>query len=108
MLLSLVDRARDAIESALDTSGLTTSDVDFYAAHQGTVWLSRATAAHARLAHAKTIDTFPMFGNLASTNLPLILARAEREHMLEPGSVVVTFSGGTGETWSSVCLRWGR
>ena len=40
--------------------------------------------------------------------IPFILAIAERERMIRDGSVIVTFAGGTGETWSSLVVRWGR
>jgi 3-oxoacyl-[acyl-carrier-protein] synthase-3 len=108
MLLSLVDRAGDAIAESMSRASVAAAEVDFYASHQGTAWLPRVTAQHAGLGHAKTIATFPSFGNLNSANIPLILAIAEREGMIRDGSVVVTFAGGLGETWSSLCLRWGR
>ncbi len=108
MLLTLVDRAREAIGEALAKASVSAPSVDFYASHQGTAWLPRVTAQHAGLAHAQTIATFPTFGNLNSANIPLILAMAEREGMIRDGSVVATFSGGLGETWSSLCMRWGR
>ena len=41
-------------------------------------------------------------------NTPYILARGVREGMIRDGSTVVTYSGGLGETWSSVVMRWGR
>ena len=108
MLLNLVDRSREAIGTVLSSAGIARDQVDFYASHQGTAWFTRATAAEAGLGHARTIATFPVFGNLNSANVPLILAMAEREGLLPDGSVVVTFAGGVGETWSSLCLRWGR
>jgi 3-oxoacyl-[acyl-carrier-protein] synthase-3 len=108
MLMSLLDRARDTVHQCVAKAGITTANVDFYAAHQGTAWLPTATASHAGLGHAKTITSFPMTGNLNSANIPLVLAMAEREGILRDGSHVVTFAGGLGETWSSVALRWGR
>lgn len=108
MLMTLVDRAGDTISQVLAAAGLSTADVDFYAAHQGMPWLTRETATHCGLAHAKTIATFAAFGNLSSVNVPLILALGEREHLIREGSIVVTFSGGIGETWSSLVLRWGQ
>jgi 3-oxoacyl-[acyl-carrier-protein] synthase-3 len=108
MVLSLVDRSRDTIHSTLAEAKLGPDDVDFYACHQGMVWLADVTAKHAGLSRAKTLTTFPMFGNLNSANVPMILAIAEREGMIRDGSIVSTFSGGVGETWSSLCLRWGR
>lgn len=108
MLMSLVDRAGDAISTVLEAAGIQEREVGFYASHQGTAWFTRATAAEAGLEHAQTIITFPSFGNLNSANVPLVLAIGEREGMIRDGTIVVTFAGGVGETWSSLCLRWGR
>jgi 3-oxoacyl-[acyl-carrier-protein] synthase-3 len=108
MLLNLVDRAGESIAKTLAATGLSREDVDFYASHQGTVWFTEATAAEAGLDRAKTIVTFPSFGNMASASIPLVLAIGEREGLIRDGSIVVTFAGGAGEVWSSMCLRWGR
>jgi 3-oxoacyl-[acyl-carrier-protein] synthase III len=108
MLLSLVDRSRDAISQVLMDAGLAPSDVNFYAAHQGTPWLAEVTREHAGLDHAQTLVTFPSCGNMNSVNVPYVLARGEREGLLRDDSVIVTFGGGLGETWSSLAFRWGR
>lgn len=108
MLLTLVDRAGAAIAATLADAGVAPADVDFYASHQGTVWFTRETAAHAGLARADTLSTFPALGNLNSANIPMILALAEQRGLLRDGMIVSTFAGGVGETWSSMCLRWGR
>lgn len=108
MLLNLVDRSRDAILQTLADSGLGPDDVDFYAAHQGTPWLTEVTREHAGLHRARTLVTFPSCGNMNSVNVPYIIALGEREGMIRDGSIVVTFGGGLGETWSSLAFRWGR
>ncbi len=108
MLLGLVDRAGDALQGVLRAAGVAPRDVDFYASHQGAAFYTRATAAQAGLEHAKALVTVPQFGNVNSVNIPLVLAIAEREGMIRDDSTVVTFAGGAGETWSSLCLRWGR
>lgn len=108
MLFGMVDRGGTAIRTALNEAGLGPQDVGFYASHQSTAWLTRESAAEAGIAHAKTVVTFPYLCNMNSVNLPFILAVGEREGMLRDGTVVSTFSGGLGETWSSLVLRWGR
>lgn len=108
MLMGMVDRGGAAVTDALARANIAKSAVDFYATHQSTAWLTRASAKRAGLYHVKTIVTFPAFGNMSSVNLPFILAMGEREGLVRDGSVVTTFSGGTGETWSSLVLRWGR
>lgn len=108
MLFGMVDRGGAAIKEALTRASIDTSQVGFYASHQSTPWLTRETAAEADLSHVKTIVTFPHLANMNSVNVPFILAAGEREGMLGDGTIVVTFSGGLGETWSSMVLRWGR
>ncbi len=108
MLLTIVDRARDAIHQALATAGHVPADVAYYVSHQGTAWLTRATAGHAGLSGAATTVTFPSLGNMNSANLPYLLAAGERDGKLHDGDLVATFSGGLGETWSSLVMRWGR
>ncbi len=107
MLLTIVDRSGAALRDALTEAGLDPAAVEFYAAHQGTPWLTRVTAAHAGLGNAATVVTFPSLGNMNSVNVPFILAEGERRGLLRDGMVVATFSGGLGETWSSLVLRWG-
>ncbi len=107
MLLGLVDRARASIHEVLEQAGLTPSDVDFYASHQGTAWLADVTRTHAGLDRADTIVTFPSLANMNSVNVPYVLAQAALEDRVRDGSVVVTFGGGLGETWSSLVFRWG-
>jgi 3-oxoacyl-[acyl-carrier-protein] synthase-3 len=108
MMLGLLDRGRDVILDALGRAGLAASEVGFYAAHQSTAWLARVSAAHAGLERAGTLTTFPYLGHMNSVNVPFILAMGEREGSIPDGTVVSTFSGGLGETWSSLVFRWGR
>ena len=108
LILSVADHAKDVIEEALAEAGKTKADVDFYACHQGTAWVREVTQEVAQLDSARTLDTFAWSGSLMGANLPLVLATAEREGMLRDGDVVTTFSGGLGETWSSLVIRWGK
>jgi 3-oxoacyl-[acyl-carrier-protein] synthase III len=108
MLFGMVDRGGAAIRDAVDQCGLTADAVDFYASHQSTPWLTRETKAEAGLDRAQTIITFPYLGNMTNANVPFILAMGEKEGMIRDGTTVATFSGGVGETWSSLILRWGR
>jgi 3-oxoacyl-[acyl-carrier-protein] synthase-3 len=108
MLFGLVDRARDTITESMSAAELGPANLDFYASHQGTVWFTELTAELAGLARVPTLVTFPTLCNLTSVNIPMILALAEQKGMIRDGSNIVTFAGGVGETWSSICLRWGR
>lgn len=108
MLFGMVDRGAAAIHEAMTKANITKANVDYFATHQSTPWLTRMAAKAAGLEDKKTVVTYPMFGNMSSVNVPIVLAIGEREGMLRDGSTVVTFSGGIGETWSSLVMRWGR
>jgi 3-oxoacyl-[acyl-carrier-protein] synthase-3 len=107
VIMDVADHAKQAVAAVLQQASLSTNDVAFYAAHQGTVWLRAATQAYAGLTQAKSVDTFSRFGSLSAANLPLVMAFGEREGLLQRGDVAVLFSGGSGETWSATALRWG-
>lgn len=107
LILSVADRAREATHAALADAGLGAGDVAFYASHQGTSWLRRVTQTHSGLDHARSLDSFAWAASVMGVNVPLVLAVAARECKVESGDVVVAFSGGLGETWSSLVVRWG-
>ena len=56
----------------------------------------------------KSVDTFQAMGSMSAVNIPFGLHVAEREGRLKDGDLAVFFAGGSGETWSSVAVRWGR
>jgi 3-oxoacyl-[acyl-carrier-protein] synthase-3 len=99
--------ARECISTALARAGLTTADVDVYAAHQPVSWFRRVTQVAAGLEHARAIGTFEHTGSLGVCNVPLVLAASVEQGVLRDGDIVVTHSGGSGGTWSSLVLRWG-
>lgn len=108
MLFGMVDRGCAAIAEALQRAEVSAGEVAFLASHQSTAWLAREVKKIAGLDAAQTLITFPYLCNMNSVNLPYVLAMGEREGLIKDGSTVVTFSGGLGETWSSMVLRWGR
>ena len=108
IVLNLADLAAEVVPEALLRSSLTLDDVDFYACHQATPWLREVTQAHIGFDDVKSVDTFPFAGTLSAANLPMVLATADREGLLDDGDVIAMFSGGTGITWSGSVLRWGH
>lgn len=108
VFLSLLDYAKEVVPAAVAQAGLGLEDVTFYASHQATSWLRRGSQAYIGLEHAKTVDTFPFTATLSAANLPMVMATALSEGLLEDGDVVAMFSGGTGISYSGSVLRWGR
>lgn len=108
MLVRITDRAKQVVHEALADAGLTPAQVDFYACHQAFKWLREVTQKYTELSNARAVDHFNWTGTVSAANLPLQLAIGEREGLLKSGDIVASFQGGTGMTWSSMVMRWGR
>jgi 3-oxoacyl-[acyl-carrier-protein] synthase III len=108
LFLETVDRGNDVISEVLAASGCGASDVDFFAAHQGTPWLRRLTQDHAGLTRARSVDLFSKTGYVFAASLPLVLATAEADGLIASKDLVAIFGGGTGITVGATLLRWGR
>jgi 3-oxoacyl-[acyl-carrier-protein] synthase-3 len=108
MLLRTADLARQSIHEALAASGHRPEDVDFYATHQSTAWFRETTQQYAGLSRARSHDTFAWTGSLGASNIPIMMALAEREGQLHEGHLVAMHTGGSGITWSGMVLRYGR
>jgi 3-oxoacyl-[acyl-carrier-protein] synthase III len=107
VFLETIDRAKEAIDAALDGAGLAATDIDFFGVHQGTPWLRRLSQDHAGLGAARSIDTFAATGYLFAASIPLGLQMAAERGLLKSDDRVVLFGGGTGMTYGATVLRWG-
>ncbi|MGH9197925.1 MAG: 3-oxoacyl-ACP synthase III family protein, partial [Acidimicrobiia bacterium] len=107
LVLSLPEIGRQVVEKALGEAGYRADQVDFYASHQGTHWLRRVTQEHIGLNRARYFDSYEFTTSLTASNLPFVMAMAEREGILRDGDLVAMFSGGSGITVSGTVLRWG-
>jgi len=108
MLLNVVEMGQQTVEDVLAQAGAQPSEVDFYACHQATAWFRAVTQECMGLSNARSVDFYPWAASVGACNVPLGLALGEREGLLGPGQLVVTYAGGSGVTWSSVSFRWGK
>jgi 3-oxoacyl-[acyl-carrier-protein] synthase-3 len=108
MLMRIADQGKQVVDEALAQAGATVAEVGFYAAHQATAWFRKATQEFIGMTNARSFDCFSWTGSLGASNLPFCLGMGEREGLLKPGDLVATYTGGSGITWSSVVLRWGK
>lgn len=99
--------ARVAVDEALIDARIKHDEVSFFASHQGFRWLHAVTLSAVGLAHSKSVEHFTMTAAISSVSLPLQFALGQKEGLLKPDDIVVTFQGGTGMTWSATVLKWG-
>jgi 3-oxoacyl-[acyl-carrier-protein] synthase III len=108
IVVNSAERSRQIIPELLEQNGFKPTDIDFYACHQGMPWLREVTQEYCGMTNARWVDTYKNFASLSGANIPLLMSIGLRERQLRDGDLVVVFSGGTGETWSSLIMRWGR
>ncbi len=106
MFETVGDYGLETVHEALDEAGMTASDIDFYASHQGTAWFTQVTKTCFGLHDANTIELFPETANLSAASIPAVLATARARDLLHAGDAVLMHAGGSGITWSSMVLRW--
>ncbi len=108
IILHVADHGKEVVTDALDQAGFEPSQVDFYASHQATSWFRPLTQKFIGMSKARFADTHAVAAHASACNIPLALHAGLHNGSLRNSDVVATYSGGTGLTWSSVVLRWGR
>jgi len=106
MVAQLPDMGKRVLDDCFQRTGLAPGGVDFYAAHQGTVWFRKVTQAHAGMGRARFFDSYPWTTSLSASNIPFELAMAQREGLLRKGDLVAAHSGGSGIVVSGALMRW--
>lgn len=106
--LGIADRAEELVGAALKDAHVSAADVDFFAPHQAMSWTRTLLEKRLALPRARSIDTFSWAASMFAVNIPVALDMAEREGLLRPDDLLLTFSAGAGLTYMSSVLRWGR
>jgi 3-oxoacyl-[acyl-carrier-protein] synthase-3 len=93
-------------ERILEVCGRTVDDVDVYVPHQANVRIIDYAAKKLGIPKEKIVINVDRYGNTSSGSIPLALADAERDGMLEPGALVLMTGMGAGLTWGSALIEW--
>ncbi|MCB1386793.1 MAG: ketoacyl-ACP synthase III [Nitratireductor sp.] len=94
-----------SIRRCLDRAGLAISDIDWFALHQGSIYMLDAMAKRVGVPPAKVLKNMDRFGNTVSSTIPLLLEEAEEKGMLK-GSTFLLSGFGVGLSWSTAVVRF--
>jgi len=98
----------EAAVQALDSVGLTPSDVDLFIPHQANVRIIDSAAKRLDLPADKVFVNVDRYGNTSAASVPIGLVEAWKAGRIRPGNVVVTVGFGAGLTWGANVIRWGN
>jgi 3-oxoacyl-[acyl-carrier-protein] synthase-3 len=102
-----VSRLAGVTIEALDTAGMTLEEVDLFVYHQANARILAAVAERLELPPDRVVNAIKTLGNTSAASIPLALAAAERDGLLDPGARVLLAAFGAGFTWGAVTLEWG-
>ena len=96
----------EVINAALDSTGLTIDDIDWFVPHQANKRIIDATARKMGLPVDKVILTIERHANTSAASIPLALRQARDEQKIKKGDLVLMEAMGGGFTWGSALVRW--
>jgi 3-oxoacyl-[acyl-carrier-protein] synthase-3 len=96
----------DVIVDALDATGLTAEDIDWFVPHQANKRIIDASANKLHIAPPKVVLTVDLHGNTSAASIPLALTVAAKDGRVKRGDLVLLEAMGGGFTWASALLRW--
>ena len=94
------------ITEALEASGLSADDIDWFVPHQANKRILDGTARKIGLAPEKIVITLDKHGNTSAASIPLALDEAVRDGRVQKGDMVLLEAMGGGFTWGSALIRW--
>ena len=96
----------DVINEALEATGLSIDDIDWFVPHQANKRILDSTAKRIGLPPEKVVMTVGEHGNTSAASVPLALSVAVADGRIKRGDLVLLEAMGGGFTWGSALVRW--
>jgi len=80
--------------------------VSLFLFHQANLRINEFVAQKLEIPEEKVFSNIQRFGNCSAASIPMLMAEAEREGLLERGKIVCLTAFGSGFTWGSAVVRW--
>ncbi|MCY0898616.1 MAG: ketoacyl-ACP synthase III [Firmicutes bacterium] len=98
----------EAVEVGLARGGLSLQDMDLLVPHQANERIIDAARRQLNVAEHKVVKNIERYGNTSVASIPLALEEVRQDGRLVDGMVVVLAAFGSGLTWGSTVVRWGK
>jgi 3-oxoacyl-[acyl-carrier-protein] synthase III len=101
-----VARMTEATREVLERNGVTSSELDYFVAHQANARIVTAVAEALAVPLAKVSFNVEWTANTSAASIPIALAAAQRDGHLHPGSIVGMVAFGAGFVWAAGLARF--
>ncbi|MEZ5643885.1 MAG: ketoacyl-ACP synthase III [Burkholderiaceae bacterium] len=103
----VMSRVPGSLEACLAKAGKTLDDMDWFALHQGSIYMLDSLARRVGIPQDKLLKNMDRYGNTVSSTIPLLLAELDERGAL--GGRTILLSGfGVGLSWASAVIRFHR
>lgn len=96
----------EAIEVALEQTGLTVDDIDLFIPHQANKRIIDSAAKRVGLSEDKIYLNLMKVANTSAASIPIAIDEARREGRIKDGDTILLAAFGGGLTWASAMIRW--
>ena len=94
------------VEEAIETNGLSASDIDWLVPHQANIRIIESTAKKLHMPMEKVVVTVDHHGNTSAASIPLALDEAVTDGRIQRGQLLLLEAMGGGLTWGSALIRY--
>ena len=101
-----VQKFPEVIKEALDTAGLSVSDIDMLIPHQANLRISQFVQRSLKLPDEKVWNNIQQYGNTTAASVPIALCEAYEAGKIKTGDLVCLAAFGAGFTWGAALLKW--
>ncbi|MBL7791504.1 MAG: ketoacyl-ACP synthase III [Saprospiraceae bacterium] len=96
----------EVIKEALDSVGLSQSDINMFIPHQANLRISAFVQHKLGLGDHQVWNNIQRIGNTTAASVPIALCEAVEAGAVKPGDLVCLAAFGSGFTWASALIRW--
>jgi 3-oxoacyl-[acyl-carrier-protein] synthase-3 len=98
----------DSAAVTLERAGVSVDDVKWVAPHQANIRIIESACNRLGVPMERTLLNIERYGNTSAASIPLVVAEAADEGLIDDGDLVLMSGFGAGMTWASALVRWGH
>src|SRR5680860_274238 len=106
--INAVVRFSEVIMEGLKINDLQPTDIDLLVPHQANLRISQFIQKKFGLNDDKVFNNIMKYGNTTAASIPVALTEAWEAGKVKDGDLVVLAAFGSGFTWGSAIIRWGK
>jgi 3-oxoacyl-[acyl-carrier-protein] synthase-3 len=96
----------EAVEKALEPTGLNQDDIDWLIPHQANIRIIEAAGKRLNLPRERLVVNLDRCGNTSAATVPIALDEIVREGKVKSGDILAFVAFGGGLTWGANIVRW--